>query len=130
MRRKGQPPAWTDERREQVLALADEGMTQRAIAETVFGDARYRGRVERILRERIPVRRIPEHEGEPAPEGAPDHSADPGETLSALDVSGVRRLVARFERSLHESEEAPSLADVERPCPAARPTRPCTTRRP
>jgi hypothetical protein len=29
-------------------------------------------------------------------------------------VSGVRRLVARFERSLDESSEPPSLADIER----------------
>ena len=57
MGRKGRPPAWTPEQREQVLALAAEGMTQRAISEQVFGDARYRGRVERILRDEAIGRR-------------------------------------------------------------------------
>jgi hypothetical protein len=51
MRRRGRPPTWTNEEREQVLALKDEGKSQRAIAEEVFSDASFRGRVERILRE-------------------------------------------------------------------------------
>lgn len=106
MRRKGRPPVWTPEQRQQVLALAEQGMTQRSIAEQVFGDARCHGRVERILRERGIVREID-----------PDPSADGPSTddgFGALDVSVARALVARFERSLAESEEIASLADIER----------------
>lgn len=51
MRGKGRPPEWTREQRELVLALRKEKRTQRAIAKEVFGHERYRGRVERILRE-------------------------------------------------------------------------------
>jgi hypothetical protein len=56
MRRTGRPPAETPEEREQVLALADKHVPHREIAEQVFGNARYRGRVERILRERLLAR--------------------------------------------------------------------------
>lgn len=58
MRRPGRPPASTPEQRAQVLALAHEGKTRRAIAEVVFGDARYRARVERILTA-LPQRELP-----------------------------------------------------------------------
>jgi FixJ family two-component response regulator len=49
MKRRGRPPAATARERERVLALAEEGFSQRAIAERVFGDRMLRGRVERIL---------------------------------------------------------------------------------
>ena len=107
MRRKGRPPAWTDGEREQVLALAAEGRTQRAIAEQVFGDARYRGRVERILKEQT----LSPAGGRPASRLA---QAEMEETFDASDVTIARELVARYERSLVQSEEVPSLADIER----------------
>jgi hypothetical protein len=106
MRRQGRPPAWTNEEQERVLALADEGVSQRAIAEQVFGDARYRGRVERILRERAigrgPGRRVPEL------------SKEELDAFDVGDISLARELVARWERALAESEEVPDLAEIER----------------
>jgi hypothetical protein len=50
MAHQGRRPRWSRAQRDRVLELAAEGASQRAIAEAVFGDARYRGRVERILR--------------------------------------------------------------------------------
>src|SRR5205814_10227237 len=50
MKRRGRPRAATVRERERVLALAEEGFSQRSIAERVFGDRRLRGRGERILR--------------------------------------------------------------------------------
>lgn len=111
MRRTGRPPAWTPVQRDQVFVLADEGTTQRAIAREVFGDERYRGRVERILRERDLVRAFPSLEEELAAGGPPDAV---GQELAALDASGVRALVERFERSLQTNPDVPSLADIER----------------
>jgi hypothetical protein len=49
MARQGRRPRWTKAERERVLELAAQGASQRAIAEAIFGDARLRGRVERIL---------------------------------------------------------------------------------
>ena len=104
MRGKGRPPAWTREQRERVVALRKEKRTQRAIAKEVFGDERYRGRVERILREEANsasqsrrVRELTEDE------------------LAAFDVEDVavaRELVARYERSLAESAGVPALAEI------------------
>jgi len=107
MRRGGRPPAWTRHQREQVLALAEEGVSQRAIAEQVFGDARYRGRVERILHERAMSAPVSDHA-----QGVTRAELDA--SFDAADVSVARELVARYERSLAESEEVPSLADIER----------------
>jgi hypothetical protein len=107
MNRKGRPPAWSPEERERVLELADEGATQRKIAERVFGDARYRGRVERILRERVPSGRV---------SGTPPRTAD-GEidlAFEAGDMTSIRTLVARYERELLESEQTPAIADIDR----------------
>jgi hypothetical protein len=111
MQRKGRPPTWTPEQRDQAYALADEGMPQRAISKQVFGDERYRGRVERILRERHIARPAPSLEDELAASVPLD---EVGHELAALDVTGVRALLERFERSLREREEVPSLADIER----------------
>lgn len=46
----GRPAKATAAQRAEVERLAAEGVPIRAIAARVFGDARYRGRVERILR--------------------------------------------------------------------------------
>jgi hypothetical protein len=111
MKRKGRPPAWTPEQREHVYDLADQGMPQRAIAKEVFGDERFRGRVERILGARHLVRPVPSLEEEIAASAPLDAV---GQQLAALDASGVRTLVERYERSLEASDEPPSLADIER----------------
>jgi hypothetical protein len=47
---RGRPARATAAQRAEVERLAAEGAPIRAIAEQVFGDLRYRGRVERILR--------------------------------------------------------------------------------
>jgi len=59
-----------------VHALAAEGRSQRQIAEEVFGDGRYRGRVERIL-SRLPGRDVP-----------PELPRNDGEDFEALLASG------------------------------------------
>jgi hypothetical protein len=46
----GRRPKWTWEERCRVLVLAKEGFSRREIAERVFGDRRYYGRVDRILK--------------------------------------------------------------------------------
>ena len=104
---KGRPPAWSPEQRARVLELADEGATQRKIAERVFGDARYRGRVERILRERVLSGRDL---------GTPPRAAGREIDLAfeAGDMTSIRTFVARYERGLLESEETPAIADIDR----------------
>ena len=87
-------------------ALAGEGMSQRAIAERVFGHARYHGRVERILREGV-VRSASGRRGRALTQAELD-------AFDASDVSVARELVARYERSLAESEEVPELVEIER----------------
>jgi hypothetical protein len=64
--------------RSEVVRLAAEGVSVRAIAAQVFGEARFRGRVERILRE-------PSALGPVEPVGLADLSGlSPAETLSVL----------------------------------------------
>ena len=46
---KGRKRSFSDEQRQRVLELAAQGASQREIAIKVFGDVRFRGRVERIL---------------------------------------------------------------------------------
>jgi len=50
MSRRGRALAATPAQVTQVRSLAAEGLSERKIAEIVFGDARYRGRVERLVR--------------------------------------------------------------------------------
>ena len=107
MGRGGRRAASSREQRERVRALAAEGHSQRQIAQEVFGDGRYRGRVERILG-RLPVREVP-----------PELPRNGGDDFEAMLASGgemaiVAALVARYERSLIDSDAVPSLADVER----------------
>jgi hypothetical protein len=107
MRRTGRRPSWTPAEREQVLALADEGVAQRAIAERVFGDARFRGRVERILRERL-------FRAEPQDSESRVMAADVDAAFDSADLTVARELIARYERALAQSDEVPALADIER----------------
>ena len=102
--RRGRPAASTAEQRECVLALAAQGCSQREIAEQVFGDARCRGRVERILNGQL---------APPVPELADAEVAD----VEALLASGgeyaiVIELVGRYERSLLASGEVASPAEI------------------
>src|SRR5829696_5219129 len=46
----GPRPNTTPAQRERVLALVDAGRSYSAVAAEVFGEARFRGRVERIVR--------------------------------------------------------------------------------
>jgi hypothetical protein len=105
---RGRRPRWKKEERERVLALAQEGASQREIAETVFGDARLRGRVERILRAHTAASNAsspPRNGGDdrPSPRARPDS-----------DLELFHELVARAEQALLESEDAPSFGEIER----------------
>lgn len=107
MYRQGRSPAWSREQRERVLELADEGATQRTIAERVFGDARYRGRVERILRQRVLSGRDPGTVSRVT-------GTEIDLVFEAGDMTSIRTLVARYERALLESEVSPAIADIDR----------------
>ena len=108
MRARGRRPSWTDEERGRVLALAEQGTSQREVAEAVFGDVRYRGRVERILRSQ----RAASYGSAPSRnDGAEDASARP---RPSSDLELFRELVARAERCLLDGEQAPSLSEIER----------------
>ena len=108
MRSRGRRPSWTREERERVLALAEQGASQREIADAVFGDARYRGRVERILRSEAAA-----SNGPPLPRN--DASEDTsGRVRPGSDLELFRELVARAESFLLDSDEAPSLSEIER----------------
>jgi hypothetical protein len=104
----GRRPSWKKEERERVLALAEQGASQREIAEAVFGDTRYRGRVERILRSHAA-----------GSNGSDQARTNAGEEAStrprpSSDLELFHELVARAERSLLDSYEAPSLSAIER----------------
>jgi hypothetical protein len=104
--------------RAEVERLAAEGMSVRRIAEAVFGDPRFRGRVERILRRRSEVN--------PQANASPTDPALEGIDVSELEPTAAIRLL--FQRRLAfwmASEEAPSMSelrnllDVERRLEAA-----------
>ena len=106
---QGRRPRWTRAQRDRVLELAAEGASQRAIAEAVFGDARYRGRVERILRADAAASNgasVPRNSGK---EEAPKEAFTP-----ESDLELFRELVSRSERAMLESDHPPSLLDIDR----------------
>jgi hypothetical protein len=109
MARQGRRPRWTGAERERVLELAAQGASQRAIAETVFGDARLRGRVERILAAEAAASNGPDLPRSSAAQGAAGESFTP-----ESDLELFRELVSRSERAMLESEHPPSLLDIER----------------
>jgi hypothetical protein len=109
MARQGRRPRWTRAQRERVLELAAQGVSQRAIAETVFGDARFRGRVERILAAEASASNGPDL---PRTSAAREASGEPFTPESDLEL--FRELVSRSERAMLGSDHPPSLLDIER----------------
>ena len=103
---RGRRPSWTKLERERVLALAEQGASQREIAEAVFGDARFRGRVERILRADAAASNGP---ASSRTEASEDASA---RVRPDSDLELFRELVARAERSLLDREDGPSLSEI------------------
>ncbi|MDQ3672414.1 MAG: hypothetical protein M3364_08285 [Actinomycetota bacterium] len=109
MAHQGRRPRWSRAQRDRVLALAAEGASQRAIAEAVFGEARYRGRVERILRADAAA-----SNGASVPRNS-DREEAPKEALTPeSDLELFRELVSRSERAMLESDHPPSLLDIDR----------------
>jgi len=86
--------------------LAAEAMSERRIAEIVFGDARYRGRVERLLRPRSSSR-ARELPGEQVP------TADDGTRADEPVFPSIRELLNHHRRRLANSGELPSLKEIE-----------------
>ena len=109
MRRGGRRPRSSREERERVIALAEEGASQREIAEVVFGDARFRGRVERILR---PPAVASDASAVPRTTGDKEQTSDNPRPES--DLALFRELVSRAERAMLESASPPLLSDIER----------------
>jgi len=107
MTRRGRPRASTETQRERVRRLAADEWSRRQIAKDVFGDARYRGRVERILR--LTPRRL----------SAVAQPTDDAQLMTdrlpaaANGGSSLPGLVDRYRRSLARDCE-PSLSEIER----------------
>ena len=107
MSRRGRPPVATPEQVDKVRSLSAQKVSERKIAELVFGDARDRARVERILR-----RRGSSPTGDPPGEHSavkPDKGAQAGE----LELPSVRELLNRHRRRLASAGELPSLKEIE-----------------
>ena len=109
MSTRGRRPRFSQKERERVVELAGEGASQRQIAEEVFGNVRYRGRVERILAADARASSASDSPRNAAEEEATDEDFRP-----RSDVELFRELVGRAERAMLRSDVAPSLADVER----------------
>ena len=101
MSSRGRPRAATAAQIEQVRSLAAEAVSERKIAELVFGDARYRGRVERLLRTRSssPADELPAGEN--------------GSGVEEQELPSTRELLNRHRRRLANAGELPSLKEIE-----------------
>jgi len=82
-------------------------VSERKIAEIVFGDARYRGRVERILRRQDsgPTQRL---DGEHSPP-----KADGRAQTDERELPSLRELLNGHRRRLASATELPSLKAIE-----------------
>jgi hypothetical protein len=97
---KHQARAATGREQEEVRRLREAGVSIRRIAEQVFGDRRYRGRVERILQRPV----------EPGPDA--ERSLEEID-LDRIDSAALLRLL--FERRLRSwalSGRAPSMSEL------------------
>jgi hypothetical protein len=106
MSRRGRALAATPAQVTQVRSLAAEGLSERKIAEIVFGDARYRGRVERLVR---PGSSPPAHD---SLEGTL-LKADEATQSSEPELPSIRELLNRHRRRLASAGELPSLKEIE-----------------
>ncbi|MDX6413665.1 MAG: hypothetical protein QOH23_1075 [Gaiellaceae bacterium] len=86
----------------EVERLSRQGASVRAVAKQVFGDVRYRGRVERILHAAVPSNRL-----EAAHVDDLAGSAPPAETVPA-----VRAALSRYSARVERGELQPSLAEL------------------
>jgi hypothetical protein len=76
-----------------VLELAEGGASQRAIAREVFGDARYRGRVERMLRAQAAA-----SNGSAKARNSRDDKSAREDFTPASDLELLHELVSRAEK--------------------------------
>jgi len=107
MPRRGRPRAATPAQVKQVRSLAARKVSERKIAEIVFGDARYRGRIERILRPR-PWSSARDPAGKNSPVAA-------GEEVcrDQPEPPSIRQLVDRQRLRLTGEGDLPSLKEIE-----------------
>ena len=110
MIRRGRPRAWSEEEREEVVRLAAEGKSRREIAASVFGDGRYRGRVERILT--LQATQRPPTDIVLRAEVAEHDASVP--SAPSIEAAGIAEFVARYERWLATSSAVPPLSESER----------------
>src|SRR3954447_3904790 len=96
----GRPSKVSAGQRAEVLERAGRGESIRAIAAAVFGDARFRGRVERVLRAEVPL-------GE-ARARAVQAEAELAEFEGLSDVGQLRWLYERVAARLARREGGPS----------------------
>ena len=97
---RGRPPSSSEAERELVRQLAADGLSIRKIAAVVFGDARYRGRVERIGRRQVSSPR-PDDVGEDSTVPAEEHELPP-----------IRELLDRHRQRLAGATDLPSLKEI------------------
>jgi hypothetical protein len=112
---RGRPAKATAAQRAEVKRLAAERTPIRAIAEQVFGDRRYRGRVERILRRPDSEAKIaPPGLATDGPEAQPRQPAPPEATATlraAFEGQLARIAAGTFEPSPGELR---TLLDIQR----------------
>ena len=104
---RGRPVRATVAQWAEVERLAAEGVPIRAIAEQVFGDRRYRGRVERILRR-------PDNGAKIAPPG-PGATGPAAHPEEASPVEATATIRAAFDREIERIAAGlaePSMAEL------------------
>jgi len=92
----------TDAQCAEVERLSRQGASGRAVAKQVFGDVRYRGRVERILRSSVASKGI----------DAGRLDEFPGFVPSAETMPAVRSALSRYAARVERGELQPSLAEL------------------